>query len=110
MYYALGFVATAAWLLFVEIRRPKWAVPVLGLIVLFVVIGVAITIGIDPTAGDMNKDAFRDASYWVFAGGLFTYLATTILKAWQPKSLEQINRRNEDNFVDEVERQRRAAK
>jgi membrane-bound ClpP family serine protease len=103
MYYALGFIATAAWLLLMEIRRPRILIPFLGLSVVVVVLGVAITIGIDPNAQEMNFEAFRTASYTIFVVSLATYFATTILKAWQPSlNVETANRVAEAEFVDKL--------
>lgn len=103
MYYALGFVATSAWLLLVDIRRPKLIVPILGFFVFVVVIGVALTIGTDPNAANFNRNAFREASYWVFGGSLFTYAVTIVLRAWQPSlSVEKRNRSDAGKFVDQL--------
>jgi hypothetical protein len=103
MYYALGFIATAAWLLLMDIRRPRFFLPFLGLSVIVVVLGVAITIGIDPNAQNMNFEAFRSASYIIFFISLATYFVTTILKAWQPSlNVERVNRKVESDFVNQL--------
>jgi hypothetical protein len=100
MYYALGFIATAAWVLLMDIKRPRLFIPLLALAVVTVVVGVAITIGIDPNAQSMNAEAFRSASYVIFFVSLITYLLTTILRAWQPSlNIERENRAAEEEFV-----------
>lgn len=84
MFYAIGFLATASWLLIHEIRWPRAIKPIFLLLIFGATIIFSITVGVDPTAATLNKEAFRAASYWTFGVSLLLYAVCEVLKAVQP--------------------------
>lgn len=83
MYYSLGFVASAAWILLMNIRRPRLMMIFIFGGILYGIVRIATSIGVDPQARNLNIEAFRDASYSVFFLTLFLFLVCNLLAAWQ---------------------------
>ncbi len=104
MFYSVGFLASSSWLLIYQIQWPRLLKPFLLLLIFAATIVFAITVGVDPTAQSLNREAFRTTSYWTFGVSLALYLSCEILGAVQPlRTAEQQFKSDSDRFVQEVE-------